>query len=74
LEEHLSLSDRTFRCPECGAEADRDINASRNILRRGLEKLPQGLREVTPVEIGPLQKLETISASSIIETGSLFQN
>ena len=76
LEEHLSLSDRTFRCPECGMEMDRDINASRNILRRGLEKklLPQGLREVTPVEIGPLQKLETISASSIIETGSLFQN
>jgi transposase len=52
------------------------MNASRNILRKGLEKklLPQGLREVTPVEIKPLRKLETISASSIIETGSLFQN
>jgi len=76
LEEHLSLSDRTFRCPKCGMEMDRDMNASRNILKRGLEKklLPQGLREVTPVEIKPLRKLETISASSIIETGSLFQN
>jgi len=29
----------------------RDINACRNILKRGLEKLPQGLREFTSAEI-----------------------
>jgi putative transposase len=53
---------------------DRDYNASLNILQRGLEKLPQGLREFTPVEIGPLRELETISASSVVEAGSRFQN
>jgi len=57
-----------------GRDLDRDYNASLNILERGLASLPQGLRKVTPVEIEPLQKLETISASLIIETGSLFQN
>ncbi len=57
-----------------GDDLDRDYNSSINILERGIAKLPKGLREVTPVEIEPLQKLETISASLIIETGSLFQN
>ncbi|MHB1604875.1 MAG: zinc ribbon domain-containing protein [Leptospirales bacterium] len=29
--------DRTYRCPCCGMEKDRDQNASLNILRLGLE-------------------------------------
>ncbi len=33
----LPLSDRTFLCPCCGMEKDRDHNASLNILRLGLE-------------------------------------
>ena len=39
----LKLSDRTYKCPSCGAVIDRDYNASINILKRGLEvihKLP----------------------------------
>ncbi|MCL4461538.1 MAG: zinc ribbon domain-containing protein, partial [Nitrospirae bacterium] len=31
------LSERTYSCPCCGMEKDRDHNASRNILRLGLE-------------------------------------
>jgi len=51
-------------------ELDRDYNASLNILQRGLEQLPQGLREITPVEIEPLRELILVSASSVVESGS----
>jgi putative transposase len=30
--EHLSLGQRRFSCPSCGAEIDRDLNAARNLL------------------------------------------
>jgi putative transposase len=35
----MPLSDRTYRCPCCQMEKDRDHNASLNILRLGLESL-----------------------------------
>jgi len=50
-----SLAVRTHRCDACGLVLDRDHNAAINILKRGLGifniKLPQELREVTPVKI-----------------------
>ncbi len=33
----LKLSDRVFKCSVCGLKIDRDLNASINILKRGLE-------------------------------------
>jgi putative transposase len=68
-----SLAVRTHRCPYCGLELDRDYNSAPDVLKLGLEKLPQGLREVTPVEIGPLRELEPIPASLIVEAGSLLR-
>jgi putative transposase len=55
------LAIRTHRCDVCGLVLDRDHNAAINILKNGLEifnlspqatiKVPQELRELTPVEI-----------------------
>ena len=36
------LSDRVHKCPRCGLEIDRDVNAARNILQRGGKQLPEG--------------------------------
>lgn len=36
VNERLSLRDRHWVCPECGASHDRDLNASVNILRQGI--------------------------------------
>jgi len=50
-----SLAVRIHRCDKCNLVINRDYNASINILQKGLkifsQKLPQELREVTPVEI-----------------------
>ena len=57
-----SLAMRIHRCDKCNLVLDRDHNASINILKKGLKifnlsakddyhRLPQELREVTPVEI-----------------------
>lgn len=35
----LSLRDRTWVCPSCGAVNDRDVLAARNILRKGISEL-----------------------------------
>jgi Putative transposase DNA-binding domain len=46
------LGERTFRCPACGFELDRDENAAINLRAYGLKRLQlsEGLRKVTPVE------------------------
>ena len=65
-EERLSLSKRTFICPRCGLELDRDINASINILKRatlGLRESNAGGDDTTA--------LEKAEASIVGETGTI---
>ncbi|RLF83893.1 transposase, partial [Thermococci archaeon] len=63
----LELSDRVFACPKCGLVLERDLNASLNILKRGLD---EGLgRPGLPVEGGPLPRLVPYLA---VITGQVF--
>lgn len=64
---------RDHRCPTCGYVADRDYDASRNVLKRGLEKLGEGRAEVTPVDAGT-STLTSVSPSPVVEAGSSVLN
>ena len=37
-----NLTLRKWTCPQCGAKHDRDLNASKNILRKGISELESG--------------------------------
>ncbi len=43
--QQLPLSKRVFKCPSCGAEIDRDLNAALNILNKGLEVIRKPLSQ-----------------------------
>ena len=49
INQDLKLSDREWTCNSCGIIHDRDVNASRNILKEGLKIYGQGL-SITKVE------------------------
>jgi putative transposase len=70
LKDTLSLGERVYCCEVCGLSIDRDENAAINLRRLGLHELqlPEGLREVTPVERKALA-----SASAAAKPASLKQ-
>lgn len=50
IHQNLKLRDRTFSCTQCAYKADRDWNASVNILKQGIVKLLRGGTSFEPVE------------------------
>jgi putative transposase len=71
---HKPIWIREHSCPACGHTEDRDLNAAKNVLDRGLEKLfsvGQGLAESTPVETAlPPFTSVTVNAKRVVEAGS----
>jgi putative transposase len=64
---------REHSCPACGHSEDRDLNAAKNILHRGLKQLGAGRSESTPVQTAlpaftPQQ--EAVDAKRVVEAGS----
>ena len=67
------LSMRVHRCPECGLTIDRDVNAARNMLKRGLG-IGLERAEYTPVgEMTATQLSEAGQVASVSQEAHLFR-
>jgi putative transposase len=73
----IDLATREFVCVGCGRTLQRDCNAARIVLKRGLAiagltpKVGQDMPELKPVEIRPLLVQRTGGASQVCETGTI---
>ncbi len=67
----IDLSAREFACRGCGRTLDRDINAAKVVLKRGLAQVGLDRPELKPVETGPLCAQTTGRASPVVEAGTI---
>ena len=64
---------REHSCPACGHTEDRDLNAAKNILNRGLKQIGAGRSESTPMETALptfTPQREAVDAKRVVEVGS----
>jgi len=64
---------REHSCPACGHTEDRDLNAAKNVLNRGLKQLGAGRSESTPVQTALptfTPRREAVDAKRVVEAGS----
>ncbi|MEF8781697.1 MAG: transposase [Haloarculaceae archaeon] len=64
---------REHSCPACGHTEDRDLNAAKTILNRGLKQLGAGRSESTPVQTALptfTPQREAVDAKRVVEAGS----
>ena len=66
----VPLSLRSFACRDCKKMLDREFNAARIVLKRGLAQVGQDMPELKPVETGPLSFRTTGVASPVGEAGT----
>ena len=65
---------REHSCPACGHTQDRDLNAAKNILNRGLKQVGAGRSESTPMQTAlpaSSPQREAVDAKCVVEVGSL---
>lgn len=67
----VALDTREFECEGCHRILDRDVNAARITLKRGIAKVGRDTPELRPVESGPLLVPTTGLASPVDEAGTI---
>jgi transposase len=68
------LCERMHLCPECGLVLDRDVNAARDILKRGLE-IGLGRAEYTPDgEVTNTRLIGDAQVASVIQEAHDFSH
>ncbi len=64
----LKLSDRVYKCPQCGLEIDRDLNAAINLMNYGRVS---STRTYTPVERGNVDERSLLPKKHpLVEAGT----